>query len=82
MEIFIDTLEDCQLCELGFREPKFTWNNQQSDRTFIKERLDRTVATKEWCKAHIAVEVDVMAARSLDHKPLFVNFSNKQLGSR
>jgi hypothetical protein len=34
MEAFKKTLEDCQLCNLGFFGPKFTWNNGWSGHFF------------------------------------------------
>lgn len=34
--------------DLGFIGNKYTWENKQEGRMFIKERLDRAVASKEW----------------------------------
>jgi hypothetical protein len=50
MEEFRTTLEECQLCELGFEGPKYMWTNDREDGNFTKERLDRAVAIKELCK--------------------------------
>lgn len=49
MDRFKQTLEDCELVDLGFSGDVFTWknNNQMVDR-FIRERLDRAVANEEW----------------------------------
>jgi hypothetical protein len=44
MDIFCNMLEGCQLSDLGFLGPKFTWVNHRTNGTFIKERLDRAVA--------------------------------------
>jgi hypothetical protein len=57
MEAFRRTLEDCQLCDLGYKGVKYTWNNGQSGGQFTKERLDRVVANMEWRKLYDAMEV-------------------------
>lgn len=49
MDGFRNALNECQLGDLGFNGPKFTWSNRRSDDMFIKERLDRAVANQGWC---------------------------------
>jgi hypothetical protein len=58
MEDFQHTFEDCQLCDLGFNGPKYTWNDGKEGVVFIKERLDRAVTNmngerclKMWSRA-------------------------------
>jgi hypothetical protein len=72
MENFQMALEESGLSELGYTGPKFTWNNGQEGADFIKERLDRVVANKEWYEAHPDVEVVVGAAICSDHSPIWV----------
>ena len=38
MEDFQKALEDCQLCDLGFKGPKFTWNDGRDGDAFTEER--------------------------------------------
>ncbi|GLT53039.1 hypothetical protein SLA2020_263360 [Shorea laevis] len=78
MEMFRSTLEACQLLDLGFRGPKFTWTNGRGARQFTKERLDRAVATKGWCDLFRDQEVSVLAAQTSDHNPLLVRFSKRE----
>lgn len=70
MEDFQKVLEDCQLCDLGFIRPKYTWNNGREGDAFTKERLDRAIANSEWRSMYEDVEVIVIASRSSDHHPL------------
>ena len=42
MEGFCDALDDCELEELGYTGPCFTWSNRR-DNGLILERLDRSV---------------------------------------
>jgi hypothetical protein len=48
MEDFQRALEDCRLHDLGFKVPKYTWNNGRPRRESTLERLDRVVAKMEW----------------------------------
>ena len=72
MSQFRVALEDCGLSDLGYKVSKFTWTNCHQDGTFMKERLDRVVANKAWCEMNSNYDVQVLAARSFDHKPLLL----------
>jgi hypothetical protein len=82
MEQFRNALGACSLADLGYMGLRFTWNNGQSDSGFIKERLDRAVANKEWCQMFEEVEVQILAARTSDHKPLLVVGGDTHYASR
>ena len=46
---FRDALAFCDLKDLGFEGDVFTWrNNNYHVEGYIRERLDRAVATPEW----------------------------------
>lgn len=78
MAQFRTTLEECNLSDLGFMGSKFTWMNCRTDMTFTKERLDRAVASKNWCEIYTQAEVHVMVTCSSDHKPLILKINDKQ----
>jgi hypothetical protein len=82
MENFQKTLEECQLCDLGFKGPKYTWINGRTGDDFIKERLDRVVANANWWMMFEDMEVEVMARRSFDHHPIFLIFFNHKKVAR
>jgi hypothetical protein len=82
MEDFQRALEDCQLCDLGFKGSKYTWNNGREGDAFTQGRLDRAVANSEWRTKFVDVEVLVMARRSLDHHPLLLLMKNEQVTGR
>jgi hypothetical protein len=49
MDNFRDTLEFCNLQDLGFEGDMFTWrNNKGHAEDYIRERLDRAVASPAW----------------------------------
>jgi exonuclease III len=73
MEAFRNTLEFCQLNDMGFIGSRFTWSNKQSDICFMKERLDRVVANIGFASKFPQFSVEVLAARTSDHTPLFLS---------
>jgi ribonuclease HI len=78
---FREVLVDCGLSDLGYRGSKFTWNNGQQNGSFIKERLDRAVANKEWCGLFKNRDIWVLPSRTSDHKPLLLSTYDKTGGS-
>lgn len=76
MDQFRNALESCNLKDLGFKGARHTWTNGRHDGGFIKEQLDRAVANLEWCAIYREVIVFVLAARTLDHKPLLMHFNH------
>ncbi|KAA3487428.1 reverse transcriptase [Gossypium australe] len=48
MEAFRETLEDCQLQDIGYSGTWFTWERGNLPETNIRERLDRGVANEKW----------------------------------
>lgn len=75
MREFCDTLSHCQLHDLGYIGARFTWCNMRQGGDFVKERLDRALATNEWNEDYPVRVVEVLANRSSDHNPLFIKFS-------
>jgi len=57
-----------------FNAYQLTWNNKRALTEFIKECLDRALATIGWCNIFLKVIVEVLAARRSDHKPLWTCF--------
>lgn len=51
-------------------------SNRHGDATFTKERLDRVVANQAWAEMCTNMKVEVLAARSSDHKPLILYHDN------
>jgi exonuclease III len=82
MEDFQKAVEDCHLCDLGFKGPKYTWNNGREEDAFTKERLDRAVANSKWRMKFDDIEVLVMARRSSDHHPLLIMMHEEQVFAR
>ncbi|XP_074265228.1 uncharacterized protein LOC141587653 [Silene latifolia] len=72
MDAFRETLDDCALRDLGFRGNRFTWQRGKSIRTFVRERLDRAVATECWCELFPRAEVFNSPIYASDHATLII----------
>ena len=77
MEDFQATLTDCELMDLGYCEPKFTWNNGRDGEEFIQERLDRVVTNEWWRSLFPKADVWVERAVNSDHLPIFVTMQEE-----
>lgn len=78
MKDFQDAIETCQLFDLGYSGPKFTWSNKKEDHYFTQEQLDRALENSVWIDEFRERSVEVMAACNSDHLPLLLTLSNKQ----
>ena len=81
IEKFQAAVEVRHLTDIGYKGSRFTWNNSREDEHFIKERLDRALVNRRWCSMFNEQEVQVLAARLSDHKPLLVLFGNSSEGN-
>jgi hypothetical protein len=78
MALFQEVLEDCHLSDLGYTGSKFMWSNCRQDAGFTKERLDWAIANTGWCNLFKRVEVFILAARTLGHKPMLITCSDTE----
>jgi hypothetical protein len=73
MRRFQLALEECELSDLGFRGPKYTWSNCRESWEYIKECIDRGVANVEWCELFPSAEIQVMGQSNSDHAMLILS---------
>jgi hypothetical protein len=72
--LFQETLNDCQLQDLGYHGEAFTWSNNQEDDQHIKERLDRFCASPHWLDRFPRVTNYHLPSLSSDHNPILLVF--------
>jgi hypothetical protein len=74
MDRFKESLECCELDDLGFVGDIFTWrNHSHSAESYIRERLDRAVATLTWRERFPGFKVTNDDPRHSDHRPVIVD---------
>jgi hypothetical protein len=67
MELFRDCLDACNLVDLGFSGPKFTWSNRQDAQCNVRVRLDRAVANGSFSSLFGDCGVENIITTSSDH---------------
>lgn len=73
MDRFRETLEHCQLYDLGFEGDVFTWRNHNHVAAdYIRERLDRAVANDLWMLRFPNYRVINGDPRHSDHRPVII----------
>lgn len=72
--MFNETLNKCDLRDLGFFGTKFTWANNHNDETHIKERLDRFCANSNWILSFPRYTNKHLLRYTSDHCPIMLEF--------
>ncbi len=71
---FRGTITACNLIDIGYRGPPYTWNNNRDPPTFVQERLDRALATTEWLTLFGFKEATHIPTLKSDHLAIQVDF--------
>jgi hypothetical protein len=69
-----DTLNNCNLEDLGCHGEIYTWTNNQVDNNHIKERLDRFCATPNWITRFPRFTNYHLMNYTSDHNPILLVF--------
>ena len=78
MDSFRSALEECDLHDLGFAGDPYTWrNNNHDSNKYIRERLDRAVASPSWCQRFPFYKVVHGDPRHSDHRALIVQVESE-----
>lgn len=69
---FVETINWCGLCDIGFVGPRFTWIYVMRDGKQIRERLDRALASVEWVNLFPRARLHHLTNAASDHSPLLL----------
>lgn len=72
MTAFSESMERCNLIDLGFKGPRFTWFNKRKKNP-IFERLDRAWVNNLWIIAFPESTIHHLQRLSSDHNPILLN---------
>ena len=74
-DLYATTMDNCNLVDLGFNGPKFTWTNKRR-RQPIFERLDRGWANLEWLNRFPNANLWHLPRITSDHCPILLNLDH------
>ena len=75
MDDFREAINCCRFVDLGYYGPEFTWCNMQEGRNRMYLRLDRALATKDWCDHYKEMKVHHLVESASDHCAFFITDS-------
>ncbi|XP_019155728.1 PREDICTED: uncharacterized protein LOC109152484 [Ipomoea nil] len=78
---FGEALDDSSLVQLPTEGYPYTWERGSGTEAWVEERLDRVVATAEWCNLLEGARVVNLLTRTSDHSALFIGISSFGEGS-
>ena len=71
----LDCMDSCQMMDLGFSGPKFTWSNKREIGNLNQCRLDGCWANPDWRTFFTEANVTHLARINLNHCPLLLNLN-------
>lgn len=74
---FRDTVNTCELKDLGYSSYKYTWCNRRHLEQNIKVRLDRAIGNEQWSNLFPEYRVTNLPFGSSDHCPILVDLSHR-----
>jgi hypothetical protein len=76
MADFRETLNFCNLFDLGFQGCPWTFNNKQEGRKNVRVRLDRAVACPRWSQLFPQATVQHLVSSRSDHCPILLSLKD------
>lgn len=76
MRLFRECLEDCELVDLGYSGPKYTWSNRQAGEDNVKVRLDRAIANGQFMHLFEFWHVQNIVTSSSDHYAILLSLGS------
>ncbi|KAK3222272.1 hypothetical protein Dsin_009297 [Dipteronia sinensis] len=75
MEAFREVINDCDLDDLGYSGPAFTWCNKRGDGEMVQERLDRGLCNYQWKEIFKDTTVSHLEFWKSDHRPILIDIN-------
>ena len=69
---FKDCLDRCNMVDMGFSGPRFTWTNKRDLNNLILERIDRFFMNPSWCVLYLDAKVTHLPRCHSDHYPVLM----------
>ncbi|KAK3010773.1 hypothetical protein RJ639_011993 [Escallonia herrerae] len=70
---FVNRINSCQLLDLGFQGPLFTWFRNRNGHCYLKERLDRGLCNRQWRLNFPEAFIKHLPRTHSDHCPILID---------
>ena len=70
--LFKDCLDKCNMVDMGFSGPRYTWTNRREINNLIQERIDRVFMNPSWCLLYPDAKVSHLTRCHSDHCPILL----------
>ena len=70
--LFKECLDRCNMMDIGFAGPHFTWTNRREVQSLIQKRIDRYFANPSWCVIYLDARVTHLTRCHSDHCPVLL----------
>ena len=83
--LFKECLDKCNMIDIGFSSPRFTWTNRRKFQALIQERIDGVFVNPSWCLLYPEARVVHLTRCHSDHCPILlemqprINMGRKRL---
>lgn len=75
--LFKEFLDKCNMVDLAFSGPRFTWTNKRGISDLTQERIDRVFVNSEWWNLFLEARVTHLTWCHSDHCPVLLESSAK-----
>nr|XP_023896924.1 uncharacterized protein LOC112008814 [Quercus suber] len=69
---FKECLDSCNMIDLGFSGPRFTWTNKMEVEALIQERINRFFVNPSWCTTYPDAKITHLTRCHSDHYPILL----------
>jgi hypothetical protein len=80
MEGFREAIDVCQLCDIGYIGLDWTFEKKAARGHFVRVRLDKALASANWCARFPLAAVRHLMAVKTDHCPILLSFEPEERG--
>nr|XP_023879291.1 uncharacterized protein LOC111991724 [Quercus suber] len=70
--VFKECLDSCNMVDMGFTGPRYTWTNKRDLNNLILERIDRFFMNPDWCLLYFNAKVKHLPRCHSDHCPMIM----------
>ena len=70
--MFKECLDKCNMVDMGFSGPRYTWTNRKEINSLIQERIDRFFMNLSWCLLYPDAKVLHLTRCHSDHCPILM----------